>query len=101
MLKVRTSLFRVSGATNPLLRDQAHIANEDATVLAKDLGKQCRHDRCDEHPDEVSTIVVVAQITGLSTIRKDDFCCEAFAAKYDFALGKAPAELVFENVRTY
>lgn len=90
MLKVKTSLIRLSGQNNALLIDRAHVANEEAKVLAAELREQCRHDGCDEHPDEQSSITVVAQWNGHSIVCKDDFCCEAHAAKYEFNIEVRP-----------
>ncbi|MBK9176129.1 MAG: hypothetical protein IPM46_07300 [Flavobacteriales bacterium] len=94
MLKVKTSLIRLPWARTPLMADQARIANEDAKAFAADLRSQCRHDRCDEHPDEDSTVVVVAMWNGHSRVRKDDFCCDAHADKYDLNLELAPKRRV-------
>lgn len=97
MLKVKTSLIRLPGTKNPLMVDQARIANEDAKALAADLRKQCRHDGCDEHYDEESTIVVVANWNGHSYARKVAFCCDAYADKYEFNLELAPKRRVSQK----
>lgn len=90
MLKVKTLLIPIGGLSNPLLRDQALRANEEAKSLASVLRRQCMNDGCEEHPDEDSIVVVIAQWRGGSYMRKADFCCADFAQKYSFNLIRLP-----------
>lgn len=84
MLDVSTRLADLAGMPEGPAKERLRAANHEAMEWARSIRSSSRRDGCDEHTDEPSHLTVEVQRDGWIHLEKTDFCCDAFADRYDF-----------------
>lgn len=83
MIKINVRLLS-KGSGNALQNIPIILGNKLAEATKEKLETRLRKKSCKNHPQETSSITIVADKRGIPKIEKDKFCCEGFSKSIQF-----------------
>lgn len=83
MIKLNVRLLS-KGSGNALQNMPIILGNKLAEATKEKLEARLKKTSCEKHPQEISSITIVADKRGMPKIEKGKFCCEYFSKSIQF-----------------